>query len=44
MNFQDANLICDMKEYVSWTQHIKNNLNEKKKYNYVMMAFTSMVI
>jgi len=31
MNFQDANLICDMKEYVSWTQHIKNNLNEKKK-------------
>jgi hypothetical protein len=46
MNLQGANLICGMKEYVSWTKHIMNGLNENQKKNrhYVMMAITGMVI
>ena len=46
MNFQGINLICGMEECVSWTQHIKNDLNRNLKKNrlYVMMVVTDKVI
>lgn len=46
MNFQSINLIFGMKECVSWTEHIKNDLNENQNKNelYVVMVITDMVI
>lgn len=31
MNLSNVNLICGIKECVTWTQHIKNGLKKSKK-------------
>ena len=33
MNLQGIDLICGVKEYVSWTQLIENDLNKNQKNN-----------